>query len=170
MIIPFSVGGTAAALGADIAGMTSNVLIAGFGSHSQDVSLPQNGQFTLTDTQGTFVIPCDATVKRISVAFSNAAAISIPAEASIYPYIVLAAAPLESNIFTIIAATETLANTPWTGGSIIPAGSSVFGYRRDIAAAIPENSRMAICCAIKTTGMSESQKCYIYCSGGISLA
>ena len=171
IVIPFSTGTDTGNPSTNAAGEPAQVQIVSFSGHSNSISLTGN-TFVLPTGNGyqfAFVMPYDAVVKSIYLTCSNWADFTPPAGASVYPFVMLATAPLGSNSFTLLTATETITGTPWIGGAVIPAGTILSGSRLNIDVSIAAGSRVAISCAYRITGTPSAQSYYFYYAGGILL-
>jgi hypothetical protein len=169
VVIPFATGIDTSNPSTNAAGEPTQIQIVSYGGHSNSITLTGN-TFTLppgNNYQFAFALPYDAILKSVYFTSTNWAAFTPPAGANIYPFVVLATAPLGSNTFTLLTATETASNTPWIGGASIPAGTALSGSQLDIDVPIAAGSRVAICCTYRITGTPSAQSYYFYYSGGI---
>lgn len=168
-VIPFSTGIDTSNPLTNAAGEPLEIQLVSFSGHSNTISLSGN-TFTLptgNNYQFTFAIPYDAVVRSIYLTCSNWAAFTPPAGATVYPFVTLATAQLDSALFTLLPTTETVTDTPWVGGANVPAGTTLSGFSVDINVPIPAGSRVAICCTYRITGTPSAQSYYFYYSGGI---
>lgn len=152
-------------------GQSTNVFLVNFSNRSNPYALTGN-TFSLPagDNQYSFTMPYDANIVNIYANFVNAGTFTPSAGANVYPYVILATAPSNSNIFTFIPETETEAAIPFVGGTSHPANTVLAGSSTDINYTIPAGTRVAICCVQENTGTTYSSPYLFYYSGGIQLA
>jgi len=173
IFIPFATGDETSAPRTNATGAPTEIQIVGFGDRSNRIPLSGNG-FTLPTGNGVqfaFAIPRQAIVQSIYFTSSNWAPFTPINGAAVTPFVVLATAPLGSQIFTILENTQTIASSSWTGtGSQLPAGTTLSGFRTNINVMIPAGMRVAICCAYQITGNPSVTEYFFYYSGGILLS
>ena len=148
MFVPFCFGNGNVSL------KSGRVVLCGFGSHSEHSFPLSDGGFLMSENAHSFVLPCSVKVGAISADFVN--------ERNCEPYVILATAPLGSDLFTLIPATETRKCRAVTE----PPESVELSETSTVE--IAANSRVAICCGVR--GYDEEYEEYtVFCSGGIFL-
>ena len=170
-VIPFSSGSDTSNPHTNASGEPTEVQLVSFSGHSSNIQIAENA-FALptgNNYQFAFAMPYNAVVKSIYLTCANWADFTPPPGALVYPFVMLATAPINSNSFTLLTATQTETTGSWVGGVNNPAGTTLSGSRVDIDVPIPAGSRVAICCTYRITGTPSAQDYYFYYAGGILL-
>jgi hypothetical protein len=138
----------------------------GFGNHSVIMQLSADTFSYAPVNAHSFVMPRDVIVDSIYITATN---LAFTPATTVTPYVVLATASSNSNLFTIRQATLTPVTTPYNRGTAYAANTIMPGYLRGIGMSIAAGTRVAIVCGMTTAGGIKSQSHPFYFTGGILL-
>jgi hypothetical protein len=150
----------------DASGASTTVYAIDFGNHSGIMPLSAGTFKFAASSAHSFVMPRDVIVDSI---FMTAANLSFTPASTVAPYVILATAPDNSNLFTLLQATRTPVATPYIQRTAYPENTIRSGFLDGIGVTITAGTRVAIVGGMTTAGGTQLQAFSFFFTGGILL-
>ena len=136
-----------------------------FGQHITYALTLASNTFSFGDASAfSFVVPYNTTVDTIYMTATNS---GFTPGTNVNPYIILATAPRNSNVFTLQQETKTPTEIQYSQNVAYPANTILYGSRTNIDMTISVGTRVAIVCGFNTQGGILAQGYLFYYTGGI---
>jgi hypothetical protein len=152
----------------NVSGNLTSTRLLGFGNASSSITVTGGTTFTL-NADSCFVVfsmPYDGIIKTVVGQYSTVAAWTAPTNMSLY--IAVAAAPQNSNTFTIIPASKALA-PPYVQGVAYPTREPRYGIADNLNIPVSQGERIAIVTGYDNMGTALAQSLPFNFTGSLAI-